>query len=47
MSFFYETDDDDDEIPPELLLGKQQLSELSSDSNKIKMMGIFNKVRQV
>ncbi|RVE65832.1 hypothetical protein OJAV_G00120330 [Oryzias javanicus] len=37
------TDDDDDEIPPELLLGKQQLSELSSDSNKIKMMGIFNK----
>ncbi|KAF6733208.1 Nipped-B-like protein [Oryzias melastigma] len=38
------TDDDDDEIPPELLLGKQQLSELSSDSNKIKMMGIFNKV---
>uniref|UniRef100_A0A8C7X5K8 Nipped-B protein n=1 Tax=Oryzias sinensis TaxID=183150 RepID=A0A8C7X5K8_9TELE len=37
------TDDDDDEIPPEFLLGKQQLSELSSDSNKIKMMGIFNK----
>ncbi|XP_024859838.1 nipped-B-like protein B isoform X2 [Kryptolebias marmoratus] len=34
---------DDDEIPQELLLGKQQLSELGSDSAKIKAMGIFNK----
>uniref|UniRef100_A0A9J8A1X0 Nipped-B protein n=1 Tax=Cyprinus carpio carpio TaxID=630221 RepID=A0A9J8A1X0_CYPCA len=31
---------DDDEIPQELLLGKQQLSELSSESAKIKAMGI-------
>uniref|UniRef100_A0A8C5EAP6 Nipped-B protein n=1 Tax=Gouania willdenowi TaxID=441366 RepID=A0A8C5EAP6_GOUWI len=37
------TDDDDDEIPQELLFGKQQLSELSADSAKIKAMGIFNK----
>uniref|UniRef100_A0A8D3C1Q0 Nipped-B protein n=1 Tax=Scophthalmus maximus TaxID=52904 RepID=A0A8D3C1Q0_SCOMX len=34
---------DDDEIPEELLLGKHQLSELGSDSAKIKAMGIFNK----
>uniref|UniRef100_A0A3Q2QX81 Nipped-B protein n=1 Tax=Fundulus heteroclitus TaxID=8078 RepID=A0A3Q2QX81_FUNHE len=34
---------EDDEIPQELLLGKQQLSELGSDSAKIKAMGIFNK----
>uniref|UniRef100_A0AAX7ULM2 Nipped-B protein n=1 Tax=Astatotilapia calliptera TaxID=8154 RepID=A0AAX7ULM2_ASTCA len=34
---------DDDEIPQELLLGKQQLSELGSDSAKIKAMGISNK----
>uniref|UniRef100_A0AAX7TYU8 Nipped-B protein n=1 Tax=Astatotilapia calliptera TaxID=8154 RepID=A0AAX7TYU8_ASTCA len=33
----------DDEIPQELLLGKQQLSELGSDSAKIKAMGISNK----
>lgn len=37
---------DDDEIPQELLLGKQQLSELGSDSAKIKAMGISNKVRR-
>ncbi|XP_072228072.1 nipped-B-like protein B isoform X4 [Leuresthes tenuis] len=36
-------DDDDDEIPQELLLGKLQLSELSSDSTKLKAMGIFYK----
>uniref|UniRef100_A0A3Q3M6J1 Nipped-B protein n=1 Tax=Mastacembelus armatus TaxID=205130 RepID=A0A3Q3M6J1_9TELE len=36
---------DDDEIPQELLLGKHQLSELGSDSAKIKAMGIFKKVR--
>ncbi|XP_055007251.1 nipped-B-like protein B, partial [Boleophthalmus pectinirostris] len=35
---------DDDEIPQELLLGQHQLSELSSDSAKIKAMGIFNKI---
>ncbi|KAJ0013105.1 hypothetical protein NQD34_017439 [Periophthalmus magnuspinnatus] len=35
---------DDDEIPQELLLGQLQLSELSSDSAKIKAMGIFNKI---
>ncbi|XP_069028403.1 nipped-B-like protein B isoform X2 [Embiotoca jacksoni] len=34
---------DDDEIPQELLIGKQQLSELGSDSAKLKAMGIFNK----
>lgn len=37
--------DDDDEIPQELLLGKHQLSELGSDSAKIKAMGAFNKVK--
>lgn len=37
---------DDDEIPEELLLGKHQLSELGSDSAKIKAMGIFNKVKR-
>lgn len=35
---------DDDEIPQELLLGKHQLSELSSESAKIKAMGIMHKV---
>ncbi|XP_029025412.1 nipped-B-like protein isoform X2 [Betta splendens] len=35
---------DDDEIPQELLLGKHQLTELGSDSAKIKAMGIFNKL---
>ncbi|XP_034752577.1 nipped-B-like protein isoform X2 [Etheostoma cragini] len=34
----------EEEIPEELLLGKHQLSELGSDSAKIKAMGIFNKV---
>ncbi|XP_013871460.1 nipped-B-like protein B isoform X2 [Austrofundulus limnaeus] len=34
---------DDDEIPQELLLGKQQLSELGSDSTMIKAMGVFCK----
>uniref|UniRef100_A0A8D0D6G7 Nipped-B protein n=1 Tax=Sander lucioperca TaxID=283035 RepID=A0A8D0D6G7_SANLU len=34
---------DEDEIPEELLLGKHQLSELGSDSAKIKAMGIFHK----
>ena len=38
------TDDDDDGIPEELLLGKQQFSELSSDSAKMKAMGITSKV---
>uniref|UniRef100_A0A8C1VHL0 Nipped-B protein n=1 Tax=Cyprinus carpio TaxID=7962 RepID=A0A8C1VHL0_CYPCA len=35
---------DDDEIPQELLLGKHQLSELSSESAKIKAMGIMHKI---
>lgn len=35
---------DDDEIPQELLLGKHQLSEISSESAKIKAMGIMHKV---
>ncbi|XP_041957003.1 nipped-B-like protein A isoform X1 [Alosa sapidissima] len=35
---------DDDEIPQELLLGKQQLSELASESAKIKAMGITCKI---
>ncbi|XP_029371793.1 nipped-B-like protein A isoform X2 [Echeneis naucrates] len=35
---------DDDDIPQELLLGKHQLSELGSDSAKIKSMGVFNKL---
>ncbi|XP_063310052.1 nipped-B-like protein isoform X2 [Pelobates fuscus] len=35
---------DDDEIPQELLLGKHQLSELGSESAKIKAMGITNKI---
>ncbi|XP_030324209.1 nipped-B-like protein [Calypte anna] len=34
----------DDEIPQELLLGKHQLSELGSESAKIKAMGIMDKV---
>nr|XP_046230499.1 nipped-B-like protein B isoform X2 [Scatophagus argus] len=35
---------DDDEIPEELLLGKHRLSELGSDSAKLKAMGVFNKL---
>ncbi|KAM6985316.1 nipped-B-like protein B [Aplochiton taeniatus] len=35
---------DDDEIPQELLLGKHQLSELGSESAKIKAMGITYRV---
>ncbi|XP_071378435.1 nipped-B-like protein B [Centroberyx affinis] len=35
---------DDDEIPQELLLGKHQLSELGSESAKIKAMGILYKL---
>ncbi|XP_039532073.1 nipped-B-like protein B isoform X2 [Pimephales promelas] len=35
---------DDDEIPQELLLGKHQLTELSSESAKIKAMGIMHKI---
>lgn len=35
---------DDDEIPQELLLGKHQLSELASESAKIKAMGITFRV---
>ncbi|XP_065513898.1 nipped-B-like protein isoform X1 [Caloenas nicobarica] len=35
---------DDDEIPQELLLGKHQLSELGSESAKIKAMGIMDKI---
>uniref|UniRef100_A0A8C9SUX1 Nipped-B protein n=1 Tax=Scleropages formosus TaxID=113540 RepID=A0A8C9SUX1_SCLFO len=38
---------DDDEIPQELLLGKHQLSELASESAKIKAMGITNKLVKV
>ncbi|XP_066509612.1 nipped-B-like protein A [Hoplias malabaricus] len=38
------TAQDDDEIPQELLLGKQQLNELSSESAKIKAMGIADKI---
>lgn len=39
------TQADDDDIPEELLLGKQQLSELASDSAKVKAMGIFKTVK--
>ncbi|XP_072289836.1 nipped-B-like protein A isoform X1 [Eucyclogobius newberryi] len=35
---------DDDEIPQELLLGKHQLNELSSESAKIKAMGITGRI---
>uniref|UniRef100_A0A6I8Q4B5 Nipped-B protein n=1 Tax=Xenopus tropicalis TaxID=8364 RepID=A0A6I8Q4B5_XENTR len=35
---------DDEEIPQEILLGKHQLSELGSESAKIKAMGIMNKI---
>uniref|UniRef100_A0A670YIW8 Nipped-B protein n=1 Tax=Pseudonaja textilis TaxID=8673 RepID=A0A670YIW8_PSETE len=35
---------DDDEIPQELLLGKHQLSELGSESAKIKAMGIMDRL---
>ncbi|KAJ7414994.1 NIPBL, cohesin loading factor [Willisornis vidua] len=35
---------DDDEIPQELLLGKHQLTELGSESAKIKAMGIMDKL---
>uniref|UniRef100_A0A673KJ00 Nipped-B protein n=1 Tax=Sinocyclocheilus rhinocerous TaxID=307959 RepID=A0A673KJ00_9TELE len=36
---------DDDEIPQELLLGKQQLSELGSESAKIKAMGFLGPLK--
>lgn len=42
VSLFFKGDDD--EIPQELLLGKHQLSELGSESAKIKAMGIMDKV---
>lgn len=45
FSLFARTQTDDDDIPEELLLGKQQLSELASDSAKVKAMGIFNTVK--
>lgn len=45
FSLFVHTRTDDDDIPEELLLGKQQLSELASDSAKVKAMGIFNTVK--
>ncbi|XP_074934112.1 nipped-B-like protein isoform X3 [Phalacrocorax aristotelis] len=35
---------DDDEVPQEFLLGKHQLSELGSESAKIKAMGIMDKL---
>nr|XP_020651340.1 nipped-B-like protein isoform X1 [Pogona vitticeps]XP_020651341.1 nipped-B-like protein isoform X1 [Pogona vitticeps]XP_020651342.1 nipped-B-like protein isoform X1 [Pogona vitticeps] len=35
---------DDDEMPQELLLGKHQLSELGSESAKIKAMGIMDRL---
>lgn len=35
---------DDDEMPQELLLGKNQLNELGSESAKIKAMGISSRV---
>ncbi|XP_078071404.1 nipped-B-like protein isoform X8 [Mustelus asterias] len=35
---------EDDELPQELLLGKQQLNELSSESAKIKAMGIMDRL---
>ncbi|XP_075040342.1 nipped-B-like protein isoform X2 [Mixophyes fleayi] len=35
---------DDEEIPQDLLLGKHQLTELGSESAKIKAMGIMNKI---
>uniref|UniRef100_A0A8D0GLK0 Nipped-B protein n=1 Tax=Sphenodon punctatus TaxID=8508 RepID=A0A8D0GLK0_SPHPU len=35
---------DDDEMPQEMLLGKHQLSELGSESAKIKAMGIMDKL---
>uniref|UniRef100_A0AAY5EDC5 Nipped-B protein n=1 Tax=Electrophorus electricus TaxID=8005 RepID=A0AAY5EDC5_ELEEL len=38
------TAQDDDEIPQELLLGKHQLSELCSESAKIKAMGITDRI---
>ncbi|KAK0139474.1 Nipped-B-like protein [Merluccius polli] len=38
-----EDEDDDDEVPQELLLGRDQLSELSSESAKIKAMGITDR----
>uniref|UniRef100_A0AAY4CAB0 Nipped-B protein n=1 Tax=Denticeps clupeoides TaxID=299321 RepID=A0AAY4CAB0_9TELE len=38
------TAQDDDEIPQELLLGKQQLSELGSESAKIKAMAITHRI---
>lgn len=38
---------DDDEIPQEFLLGKHQLSELGSESAKIKAMGISSRVLSI
>lgn len=45
LSLVAHTQTDDDDIPEELLLGKQQLSELAGDSAKVKAMGIFNTVK--
>lgn len=45
FSLSVHTQTDDDDIPEELLLGKQQLSELASDSAKVKAMGIFTTVK--
>lgn len=42
--FFFFLLGDDDEMPQELLLGKHQLSELGSESAKIKAMGIMDRV---
>ncbi|KAG7253271.1 hypothetical protein CRUP_014211 [Coryphaenoides rupestris] len=36
-------DDEDEEVPPELLLGRDQLIELSQESAKIKAMGIIDR----
>ncbi|CAL8321731.1 unnamed protein product [Lota lota] len=44
---FTARDDEDDEVPEELLLGKDQLNELSSESAKIKAMGITYKLPTV
>ncbi|XP_059905989.1 nipped-B-like protein A isoform X2 [Gadus macrocephalus] len=40
-------EDEDDEVPQELLLGKDQLNELSSESAKIKAMGVTYKLPTV
>lgn len=47
LRFFCFPAADDDEIPQELLLGKHQLSELGSESAKIKAMGISSRVTVV